>query len=231
MGDTQVNVSQEIGQIQGGGQATAVKLNVYSYFKATPANLRRSFDALMQDKLCGFVGRQFVFDAVDDFLRKHDSGCFIIRGVPGIGKTALMAKLVNDRGYIHHFNVASQNVRSPRVFLENVCAQLIDRYELEHTDLFRRTVDIINKKFMPIIERHALSGRSIVNTEAPVFEDPLALFMLIDIFSERGFHATVDKQVQRVAERVDLETGEIQGRLKFVYRIQIHFRGSEIRKP
>jgi len=103
-------------------------------------------------------------------------------------------------------------------------------YELEHTGLFGRTVNIINKKFMPIIERHALSGRSIVNTEDPVFEDPLALFMLIDIFSERGFHATVDKQVQRVAERVDLETGEIHGRLKSVYRIQIHFRGSEIRR-
>lgn len=107
----------------------------------------------------------------------------------------------------------------------------LDSYELEHTELFGRTVDLINEKFMPIIKRHALSGRSIVNTEDPVFEDPLALFMLIDIFSERGFHATVDKTVKRVAESVDLETGKIQARLKSVYRIQIHFRGAEIRRP
>ena len=93
-----------------------------------------------------------------------------------------------------------------------------------------RGLDIINEKFMPIIERHALSGQSIVNTEDPLFEDPLALFMLIDIFSERGFHATVDKRVQRVPERVDLETGEILGRLKSVYRIQIHFKGADIRR-
>jgi adenylate kinase len=106
----------------------------------------------------------------------------------------------------------------------------LDSYELEHTELFARTVDIINRKFMPIIQRHALSGISIVNTENAMFEDPLALFMLIDIFSERGFHATVDKRVQRVAERVDLETGEIQGPMKSIYRIQIHFKGSEIRK-
>ncbi|MEK6238920.1 MAG: hypothetical protein N2C14_29750, partial [Planctomycetales bacterium] len=106
----------------------------------------------------------------------------------------------------------------------------LDSYELEHTDVFARTVEVINEKFMPIIKSHALSGRSIVNTEDPLFEDPLALFMLIDIFSERGFHATVDKHVQKVAERVDLETGEIQGRLKSVYRIQIHFKGSEIRR-
>ena len=106
----------------------------------------------------------------------------------------------------------------------------LDSYELEHTDLFARTVNIINEKFMPIITRHALSGRSIVNTEDPIFEDPLALFMLIDIFSERGFHATVDKNNQKIAERVNLETGEIQGRVKSVYRIQIRFKGSDIRR-
>jgi adenylate kinase len=106
----------------------------------------------------------------------------------------------------------------------------LDSYELEHTELFARTVDIINEKFIPIITRHALSGRSIVNTEDPIFEDPLALFMLIDIFSERGFHATVDKNNQKVPERVDLETGEIHGSVKSLYRIQIHFKGSEIRK-
>ena len=106
----------------------------------------------------------------------------------------------------------------------------LDSYELEHTELFARTVEIINEKFMPIITRHALSGRSIVNTEYPLFDDPLALFMLIDIFSERGFHATVDKNNQRIAERVDLETGEIQGCVKSLYRIQIRFKGSEIRR-
>jgi hypothetical protein len=52
-----------------------------------------------------------------------------------------MAKLVNDRGYIHHFNIASQNIRSPRVFLENVCAQLIDRYGLEHDEIPHRAFD------------------------------------------------------------------------------------------
>lgn len=106
----------------------------------------------------------------------------------------------------------------------------LDGYELEHTDLFARTVEIINEKFTPIIKRHALSGRSIVNTEDPLFDNPLALHMLIDIFSERGYHATVDKNNQLVPERVDLETGEIIGRTKSVYRIQIHFKGSEIRR-
>ena len=54
--------------------------------------------------------------------------------------------------------------------------------------------------------------------------------MLIDIFSERGFHATVDKNIQEVPERVDLETGAIERREKIVYRVEVNFKGSEIRR-
>jgi hypothetical protein len=84
---------------------------------------------------------RFVLDALDEFLNKHDSGYFVIRGVPGIGKSAFMAKLVNDRGYIHHFNIASQNIRSTRAFLENTCAQLIACYDLEHKELSQNVTD------------------------------------------------------------------------------------------
>ena len=118
-----------------------VELNIYPYFKATSLPLRHSFDALMKDKLRGFVGRQFVFDALDDFLQTQDSGYFVIRGVPGIGKTALMVKIINNRGYIHHFNVASQNIRDTRAFLENVCAQLIARYGLSYDEIPPRAFD------------------------------------------------------------------------------------------
>jgi adenylate kinase len=54
--------------------------------------------------------------------------------------------------------------------------------------------------------------------------------MLIDIFSERGYHAVVDKHIQEVPERFDLKTGEIKTRAKVVYRIQIHFQASKIRR-
>ncbi len=134
-------MNQRVGETGEGAQVTGVELNVYSYFQASPGKLRRSFDALMADKIRGFVGRQFVFDALDEFLRTHDSGYFVIRGVPGIGKSALMARLVNERGYVHHFNIASQNIRSTRVFLENACAQLIARYGLKHEELPPRAFD------------------------------------------------------------------------------------------
>lgn len=106
----------------------------------------------------------------------------------------------------------------------------LDSYELEHTELFVRVVEMIKSKFIPIITRHAISGRAIVNSEDPIFDDPLALSMLIDVFSERGFHAVVDKNIQEIPERVDLTTGQIYGRTKAIYRIQVSFKGSEIRR-
>lgn len=106
----------------------------------------------------------------------------------------------------------------------------LDSYELEHNELFVKIVGLIRDRFVPIITRHALSGRAHVNTEEEIFQDPLAISMLIDVFSERGFHAVVDKHIREVPERFNLETGEIQTRTKYVYRIVIFFKPSEIRR-
>ena len=69
-----------------------------------------------------------------------------------------------------------------------------------------------------------------MNSEDPIFNEPLAIPMLIDIFSERGYHAVVDKHIQEVPERVDLATGAIACRSKVVYRIEISFEASKIRR-
>lgn len=106
----------------------------------------------------------------------------------------------------------------------------LDGYALNHHALFERVVNIIREKFMPIITRHALSGQANVNTEDELFNEPMAMAMLIDIFSERGYHAMVDKRVQDIPEKVDLATGEITNRSKNVYRINIRFKGSAIRR-
>ena len=105
----------------------------------------------------------------------------------------------------------------------------LDSYELDYRDLFAKVITFIERKMMPIVLRHAISGVAQINTEDPVLEDPLALAMLIDVFSERGYHAVVDIHRLDVPERFDLETGAISCSSKKVYRIQIRFQGSEIR--
>jgi adenylate kinase len=53
---------------------------------------------------------------------------------------------------------------------------------------------------------------------------------LIDVFSDRGYHATVDLHKIEIPETFNIRTGEIQCRLKKVWRIRIRFQGSELRR-
>lgn len=106
----------------------------------------------------------------------------------------------------------------------------LDEYAFEHTDLLARVVDFIARKVMPIVQRHAISGIASVNTEDQLLEDPLALAMLIDLFSERGYHAAVDLHRIEVPDTFDPATGKISCRVKKVFRLSIRFQGSEIRR-
>src|SRR5262249_5941154 len=85
----------------------------------------------------------------------------------------------------------------------------LDSYAIEHGELFSKVTAMIEQKMIPIILRHAISGVAHINTEDSVLEDPLALAMLIDIFSERGYHAVVDIHRIDIPDRVDLHTGVI----------------------
>ena len=106
----------------------------------------------------------------------------------------------------------------------------LDAYVAEHPEKFAQVVAFIEEKMMPIVMRHAISGRASVNTGDPLFEDPVALAMLIDIFSERGFHASVDVQRIEVPDRIDLQTGQVHCCQKKVFRFTIRFKGSQIRR-
>ena len=59
----------------------------------------------------------------------------------------------------------------------------LDGYELENGELFGKVATFVEKKILPIVLRHAISGVALVNTEESMLEDPVALAMLIDIFS------------------------------------------------
>ena len=127
---------------------------------------------------------------------------------------------------LRHIPLAHEIVQHARQELVN----RLDEYQVESPELLRAVVDFIQEKTMPIIKRYAVSGRVMINTEDVLFEDPVALAMLIDIFSERGFKASVDIHRQDIPERVDLSTGIIENRIKRVYSITILFAGSQIRR-
>ena len=90
------------------------------------------FQSLIADKTEGFVGRKFVFDAIEEFLQPKSSGYFIIEADPGVGKSAILAEYVRRTGCIAYFNVRSQGITSASEFLKSVCTQLIERYNLPY---------------------------------------------------------------------------------------------------
>jgi adenylate kinase len=121
--------------------------------------------------------------------------------------------------------LASEIVRHARQDL----VRRLDGYEVEQPETFGRVIEFIESKMMPIVVRHAVSGVANINSEDLLFEDPAALAMLIDVFSERGFHATVDVTRVGVPLHIDLQTGKIYSEEKKVFRFSVRFRNAEIR--
>lgn len=106
----------------------------------------------------------------------------------------------------------------------------LDAYVVEYPELLNRIIAFIEQEMMPTIVQHAISGFANVNSSDPLFEDPLAVAILIDIFSERGYHTSMDLHRIEIPERFNLQTGAIECREKKVFRFNIRFKGSQIRR-
>lgn len=106
----------------------------------------------------------------------------------------------------------------------------LDSYKQQEGKVFDDVVKLVGEKFMPIIERHSISGYAIINSESDIFDHPIASAMLLDIFSERGYHATVDIQREEIPHKIDPKTFKIETRQKRVIRVHVRFSGSEIRR-
>jgi adenylate kinase len=127
---------------------------------------------------------------------------------------------------IRNIPIASQMALHARQEL----VERLEMYEEEYKPLFQRVVRLVELKMIPIIRTHAISGYARINSEDELLDDPLALRIMLDIFSERGFHASVDIHRMDVPERINPDTWEIFCRSKKVYRIEIRYQPSDIRR-
>ncbi len=137
-GKYNVNIGQGQGiQI---GDRTYLELNeeaIQALIRAIqkPSTVLSQFQSLIQDKTEGFVGREYVFDAIQTFIQENKKGYFTIIGDPGQGKSAILAKYVQDTRCIAHFNIQLQGPNRADQFLESVCNQLIARYQMPYDSL------------------------------------------------------------------------------------------------
>lgn len=127
---------------------------------------------------------------------------------------------------IQKIPVATQLARHARQEL----VKRLEQYQAEHPDLFLNVMGLIETKMIPIVKAHAMSGHAQINLEEPLLDEALSLRMMIDVFSERGFHATVDIHRVEIPERIDPETWVIHCRTKKVYRVEVRYPPSDIRR-
>ncbi|MEQ8382126.1 MAG: ATP-binding protein [Coleofasciculus sp. A1-SPW-01] len=91
------------------------------------------FRWIVEDKTKGFVGREFVFDAIEEFFQQQRKGYFIIGAEPGMGKSSILAEFVRRNDCIVYFNQRNEGITSAEQFLRSVCIQLIQDYGLSHS--------------------------------------------------------------------------------------------------
>ncbi|MEG4346645.1 ATP-binding protein [Microcoleus sp. A003_D6] len=102
---------------------------------ATAIDWRRQFRSLIDIKTEGFVGRQYVFDKIENFLTNKPNGYFTIEGDPGMGKSTILAEYVRRHECVAHFNDRLGSINRTSQFLESVCTQLIAKYRLPYSEL------------------------------------------------------------------------------------------------
>jgi len=106
----------------------------------------------------------------------------------------------------------------------------LDHYKTKNGALFDRVVAIVQKDFVAIIKRQALSGKAIIRSENLIFEQPQALSMALDLLCERGYTAVLDLQKRKIPMRVDSKTGELVYNESRVYEFHIEFPKPTIRR-
>ena len=133
---TLLNVEQEINNLVSVMNSQFGNLlRVFSGASLNVSENIRDFSWYIGDKTQDFVGRNFVFAAIEKFFKEKPKGYFVIKGDPGIGKTSFAAEYVKINGCVHHFNSRAHGINRSEIFLRNLCAQLIAVYQLDHFSL------------------------------------------------------------------------------------------------
>jgi hypothetical protein len=86
------------------------------------------FQRLITEKSENFVGREFVFAAINEFLHKYTHGYFTLIGTPGSGKTAILAKYVTENRHVIYYSAQVEGKNRADKFLWDICTQLINYY-------------------------------------------------------------------------------------------------------
>lgn len=135
---------------------------------------------------------------------------------------------LDERTYaaIRHLPLARDLVRVARQRL----VFRLDSYCKRHYKLFLDVIGLIDAEVLPLLKQCSLAGHAEFKTRHPLLlGNNLAVDMLIDVLSDRGFsvaHAVEDRVVPR---RIDTSSGEIYSDWEEVHSFRITFDKENVR--
>jgi hypothetical protein len=109
------------------GDNTQIFVGEYERLKDAYISPRSVFERVRLDR---FVGRTWLKAVIDSFLGRHDRGYLIVEAPAGSGKTAFVAHLVKERGYIHHFVELAPGSDGVAPGLRSLSAQIVRAFLL-----------------------------------------------------------------------------------------------------
>lgn len=111
----------------------------------------------------------------------------------------------------------------------------LNSYATSRKELFTSVINLIQKDFLHIIKRQALSGCAIIRSNHALLHDPVAVNMVLDILAERGYTVVLD--VARSVIPSAVEPSEVPGEPMRVQTVTqrtliftVHFNKPEIRR-
>ena len=94
----------------------------------------QEFAAIIHQKSANFLGRDFVFTAINNFLNRYNRGYFTIIGLPGSGKSAIIAQYINQNNLpenrqVIYYNAELEGKNQAEEFLKYICSQIIATFQ------------------------------------------------------------------------------------------------------
>ena len=93
----------------------------------------QEFAAIIHQKSANFLGRDFVFTAIHNFLNRYNRGYFTIIGLPGSGKSAIIAQYIkedsSENRQVIYYNAELEGKNQAEEFLKYICFQIIATFD------------------------------------------------------------------------------------------------------
>ncbi|BAZ79283.1 ATP-binding protein [Sphaerospermopsis kisseleviana CS-549] len=94
---------------------------------------QQQFTDIINAKSTNFIGREFVVTEINNFLNRYNRGYFTIIGPPGSGKSAIIAKYVQEnppKNYqVIYYNAELEGKNHAAEFLIYICCQIIAKFQ------------------------------------------------------------------------------------------------------